>query len=177
MAESSSVRERQVVPFAAVTDVDVMPSNDIPSSPSGRRPDGVFPYVQPLHRGAPIAIASDGRAGARHGGPASSPLPAGLCVDISPDLETRIAILQLRAQRESVHVPDDVIEFIASRFDQNIRSFEGALVRVVAWSDLTGHPISPDLAGRPRGPPPQTEAEIRHAHPGGNGSVLRLGGR
>ena len=59
----------------------------------------------------------------------------GLCVDVQPpDLETRIAILQLKAQREAVLVPDDVIEFIASKFDQNIRELEGALVRVVAWS-------------------------------------------
>ena len=86
----------------------------------------------------------------------------GLCVDVQPpDLETRIAILQLKAQRERVHVPDDVIEFVASKFDQNIRELEGALVRVVAWSDLTGQPISRDLAEHAlEDLLPQAEAEI-----------------
>jgi chromosomal replication initiator protein len=86
----------------------------------------------------------------------------GLCVDVQPpDLETRIAILQLKAQREAVHVPDDVIEFVASKFDQNIRELEGALVRVVAWSDLTGHPISQELADHAlEDLLPQAEAEI-----------------
>jgi chromosomal replication initiator protein len=69
--------------------------------------------------------------------------------------------LQLKAQREAVHVPDDVIEFIASKFDQNIRELEGALVRVVAWSDLTGQPISTDLAEHAlEDLLPQSEAEI-----------------
>ncbi|HYG71387.1 MAG TPA: DnaA/Hda family protein, partial [Actinomycetota bacterium] len=86
----------------------------------------------------------------------------GLCVDVQPpDLETRIAILQLKAQREAVMVPDDVIEFIASKFDQNIRELEGALVRVVAWSDLTGQPITTELAEQAlEDLLPQSEAEI-----------------
>ena len=71
----------------------------------------------------------------------------GLCVDIQPpDIETRIAILQLKAQREKVTVPDDVVEYVASKFDRNIRELEGALVRVLAWSDLTGQPMSLELA-------------------------------
>lgn len=86
----------------------------------------------------------------------------GLCVDVQPpDLETRIAILQLKAQRERVHLPDDVIEFVASKFDQNIRELEGALVRVVAWSDLTGQPIGIELAEQAlEDLLPQAEAEI-----------------
>lgn len=86
----------------------------------------------------------------------------GLCVDVQPpDLETRIAILQLKAQREAVHVPEEVIEFVASKFDQNIRELEGALVRVVAWSDLTGHPISLELAEQAlEDLLPQAETEI-----------------
>ena len=54
-----------------------------------------------------------------------------------------------------------MIEFIASKFDQNVRELEGALVRVVAWSELTRQPIDID-AGRAgaAGPDPQTEHEI-----------------
>jgi ATPase involved in DNA replication initiation len=77
------------------------------------------------------------------------------------DLETRIAILQLKAQRDELHVPDDVIEFIANTFDQNIRELEGALVRVVAWGDLTGQPITSELAEQAlEDLLPQAEAEI-----------------
>ena len=73
----------------------------------------------------------------------------GLCVDVQPpDLETRIAILQLKAEREHLVVPHDVIEFVASKFDQSVRELEGALVRVVAWSELTSQPIEQALAER-----------------------------
>jgi chromosomal replication initiator protein len=73
----------------------------------------------------------------------------GLCVDVQPpDLETRIAILQLKAEREHLTVPADVIEFAASKFDQSVRELEGALVRVVAWSELTGQQIDVTLTER-----------------------------
>jgi chromosomal replication initiator protein len=73
----------------------------------------------------------------------------GLCVDVQPpDLETRIAILQLKAEREDIAVPPPVVEFVAGKFDQSVRELEGALVRVVAWSELTGQPIDVVLAER-----------------------------
>jgi chromosomal replication initiator protein len=86
----------------------------------------------------------------------------GLCVDVQPpDLETRIAILQLKAEREHITVPADVIEFAASKFDQSVRELEGALVRVVAWSELTGQPIDVSLAERAlEDLIPQTQNEI-----------------
>jgi chromosomal replication initiator protein len=86
----------------------------------------------------------------------------GLCVDVQPpDLETRIAILQLKAERERLTVPHEVIEFAASKFDQSVRELEGALVRVVAWSELTSQPIDQDLAERAlQDLIPQTEHEI-----------------
>jgi chromosomal replication initiator protein len=86
----------------------------------------------------------------------------GLCVDVQPpDLETRIAILQLKAERETIAVPPSVVEFVASKFDQSVRELEGALVRVVAWSELTAQPIDTELAERAlQDLIPQTEHEI-----------------
>jgi chromosomal replication initiator protein len=86
----------------------------------------------------------------------------GLCVDVQPpDLETRIAILQLKAERDGIVVPPEVIEFVAGKFDQSVRELEGALVRVVAWSELTGQPIDVPLAERAlEDLIPQTENEI-----------------
>jgi len=70
---------------------------------------------------------------------------SGLVVDVQPpDLETRIAILQLKVLRDRVEVPDDVLHFIASKFENNIRELEGALLRVAAFASLSRQ--SPDLA-------------------------------
>jgi chromosomal replication initiator protein len=86
----------------------------------------------------------------------------GLCVDVQPpDLETRIAILQLKAEREQIAVPGGVVEFVASKFDQSVRELEGALVRVVAWSELTGQAIDIQLAERAlQDLIPQTDIDI-----------------
>jgi chromosomal replication initiator protein len=69
---------------------------------------------------------------------------SGLVVDVQPpDLETRIAIVQIKAQRDHLDVPDDVLHFIASKFDNNIRELEGALLRVAAFASLSRQ--RPDL--------------------------------
>jgi len=71
----------------------------------------------------------------------------GLVTDIQPpDLETRVAILKKKAEREIVRVPDDVIFFIAEKIRSNIRELEGSLIRVVAYSLLTNNPISISIA-------------------------------
>jgi chromosomal replication initiator protein len=72
----------------------------------------------------------------------------GLIVDIQPpDLETRIAILRKRVATDGIHIPDtQVLTFVASRVSSNIRELEGALTRVVAFSSLTGRPMTVDLA-------------------------------
>lgn len=70
----------------------------------------------------------------------------GLTADIqSPDLETRIAILQKKAQLEDIYIPNDVLAFIANKVVSNIRELEGALNRVIAYSSLTETEISVDL--------------------------------
>ncbi|TBR14875.1 chromosomal replication initiator protein DnaA [bacterium] len=71
----------------------------------------------------------------------------GLTTDIQPpDLETRVAILKKKIEREPVAVPDDVIFFIAQLVKTNIRELEGALIRVIAYSLLEEKPVTLDLA-------------------------------
>ena len=71
----------------------------------------------------------------------------GLITDIQPpDLETRIAILHKKAQLEKLSVPDDVMVYIASKIQSNIRELEGSLIRVMAYASLTKNQISPELA-------------------------------
>jgi chromosomal replication initiator protein len=161
-----AVRERQGYQFAArYRDVDVLLVDDIQFLAKREETQTEFFHTfNALHeKERQICIASD-RPPQELGMEErlQSRFRLGLCVDVQPpDLETRIAILQLKAQREAVRVPDDVIEFVASKFDQNIRELEGALVRVVAWSDLTGHPISQELAEHAlEDLLPQAEAEI-----------------
>lgn len=70
----------------------------------------------------------------------------GLIVDIQPpDYETRLAILHSKAERSGHRVPDDILEIIARRVQSNIRELEGALTRVVAFAELSGRPITPQL--------------------------------
>jgi chromosomal replication initiator protein len=71
----------------------------------------------------------------------------GLITDIQPpDLETRLAILRNKAERERVSVPSETLEFIASKISTNIRELEGALIRVTAYASLSGAPITTELA-------------------------------
>jgi chromosomal replication initiator protein len=71
----------------------------------------------------------------------------GLITDIQPpDLETRIAILRKKSGADGLSVPDDVLSFIASKVQSNIRELEGALIRVTAFSSLNGSPIDLALA-------------------------------
>jgi len=67
----------------------------------------------------------------------------GLTVDIqAPDYETRLAILQSKAERSGRNIPGEMLEMIAQRIRSNIRELEGALTRVMAYSDLSGHPLN-----------------------------------
>ena len=71
----------------------------------------------------------------------------GLTADIHPpDVETRLAILRAKAERAGRQIPADILEMIARQVQSNIRELEGALNRVLAYSDLTGVPLTLELA-------------------------------
>ena len=67
----------------------------------------------------------------------------GLMVDIQPpDLETKMAILEKKAESEGIRLPEDVRIFIATKTKSNVRELEGSLTRLIAVSSLTGQPIN-----------------------------------
>ena len=71
----------------------------------------------------------------------------GLMVDVQPpDLETKMAILDKKAESEGIHLPEDVRIFIATKTKSNVRELEGALVKLMAYSSVTGTPITLDMA-------------------------------
>ncbi len=70
----------------------------------------------------------------------------GLTADIQPpDLETRQAILRYKAEHSGRFVPDEILDIVARRVQSNIRELEGALNRIVAFAELSGTPITPQL--------------------------------
>ena len=70
----------------------------------------------------------------------------GLITDIQPpDVETRLAILRNKAEREDIEVPGDALEFVAENITTNIRELEGALVRVMAFASLSRQAITVEL--------------------------------
>jgi len=71
----------------------------------------------------------------------------GLMVDVqAPDLETKMAILDKKAESEGITLPQDVRVFIATKTKSNVRELEGALTRLIAVSSMTGAPISMAMA-------------------------------
>jgi chromosomal replication initiator protein len=71
----------------------------------------------------------------------------GLMVDVQPpDLETKMAILDKKAEAEGIHLPEDVRIYIATKTKSNVRELEGALVKLIAYSSVMDSPITLSMA-------------------------------
>jgi chromosomal replication initiator protein len=71
----------------------------------------------------------------------------GLIADIQPpELETKVAILQKKAEMEKIYIPEDVAYYLASKVKSNIRELEGCLIRLGAQASLTGKPVNTEMA-------------------------------
>lgn len=71
----------------------------------------------------------------------------GLMVDVQPpDLETKMAILDKKAEQEGLRLPEDVRIFVATKTKSNVRELEGALVKLIAYSAVTGAPVNIQMA-------------------------------
>ena len=68
-----------------------------------------------------------------------------VCIE-PPELETRVAILQKKAEESGIHFPNEVAFFIAKRIRSNIRELEGAFRRVMATANFTGKPVRMEFA-------------------------------
>jgi chromosomal replication initiator protein len=148
----SAIRERRSEDFRnKYRSVDVLLLDDIQFiAGKEQTQEGLFHTFNDLHTGNSQIVISCDRP------PKSltlledrlrSRFEWGLIVDMQPpDLETRIAILQTKAEEQKTEVPPDVLNFIARRIQKNIRELEGALNRVLAYARLTKSPLTVELA-------------------------------
>lgn len=82
----------------------------------------------------------------------------GLICDIQPpDFETRIAILKKKADMDGLHIPDDVHHYIARVYQSNVRELEGALIKLMAYTSMTGTHPTVSMAQSVLGPVPERE--------------------
>ena len=150
----NAIRERKNEEFRArYRSVDLLLVDDIQFiAGKEQTQEEFFHTFNDLHgAGRQIVVSSD-----RH--PKSMPLLEdrlrsrfewGLIADIQPpDLETRIAILHTKAEQQQAVAGADVLEWVARKYQTNIRELEGSLNRIIAYSRLSREPISLDVATR-----------------------------
>ena len=148
----NSIRDDKAAAFQArYRDVDVLLIDDIQFlSGKHQTQEEFFHTFNTLHNAnKQVVITSDVKPKLLEGFEERmrSRFEWGLLTDVQPpDLETRIAILRKKAIQERLSVPDEVLEFIASRISTNIRELEGALIRVTAFASLNRQPVDLGLA-------------------------------
>jgi len=104
----------------------------------------------------------------------------GLIADVAPpELEVRVAILQKKAEVENVRIPDDVLIYMANLIQSNIRTLEGALVKLMAYASFFDSPVNKQLATDVLGSyfvnqRPITNVEMREPRQLADGSVSEL---
>jgi chromosomal replication initiator protein len=148
----SALRERRTEEFRRyIRNVDVWLIDDIQFLQGAvQTREEFFHTFNALHQtGRQIVIASNcsPRALDQMEDRLISRFECGLTADIAPpELETRMAILSSRCAQEGWHVPEEVIYFIAASICSSIRTLEGALTRLIAYSSIMRAPISVDVA-------------------------------
>ena len=148
----NSIQNNKTTEFSGVyRNVDILMVDDIQFLANKERTqDEFFHTFNTLHQtGKQIVLSSDRPPKELHGIEERliSRFQWGLVVDIqSPDLETRQAILQRKAEENGIELPPEIFHFVATHVTSNIRELEGALIRLLAFSSLNGEDISLDLA-------------------------------
>ena len=148
----NSIQNNRTTEFSQIyRNVDLLLVDDIQFFMSKERTQEEFFHTfNTLHqKGKQIALSSDRPPKELHGLEERllSRFQWGLVADIQPpDLETRTAILQQKAELDNIDLNMEIIEYIATNVTSNIRELEGALIKLLAFSSLKGMDIDLDLA-------------------------------
>ena len=148
----NSIQKNKTTEFSELyRNVDLLIVDDVQFFGNKERTqDEFFHTFNALHnRGKQIVLSSDRSPKELNGIEERliSRFQWGLVVDIQqPDLETRQAILQTKAEENGLDLPSEILQFIATNITSNIRELEGALIRLLAYASLNGQDITLDLA-------------------------------